>query len=359
MKEYEDKIKYIYIGIYTFLFICCFISQEVYGVMSKFSSTITFVSLGILLLTVIKIKDFDFGIVIVGCLVTAFNLIYIHSNKGAFFTAANLLIMLYISGKIEFSKKQKQIMYGSGALLLLFWYAKVRWDYNFNMAGLVFMITAISSIMFFELLKDKYPYLKFVQVISYFTGLLFCTLYHSRCAMMGMLIFGIIYMTSRLIMVNKYLKYLIVFASTVGAVLFTVLYVRLSHTGFNITILYKDVLSGRQLIWEELWGELLKNPITGVGSAYKLKSFFIFEVHNGLFDILAVHGFVVFACVLYLLIKKLLLVFKNIKDTNQSRIAIAGIFAILFTSFFENFFIVSPYLLFIFLLMNSTDKIDN
>lgn len=352
MKRYAEKINIIFVAVYVLLFLGCFISQDVYSVVARFASLITFVVL-FLLATLVYVKiDYEIIIVIGGIIVAGMNLILIHSNKGAFFTAADLLLMLYVSGKISFNKKNMLYMSGIGSVILLFWYATVRWDYNFNMAGLVFMVTTISCLIFFELLKEKYGYLKYVQALSYLAGLLFCTLYHSRCAMMGLIIFGIIYMATPIILNNKWLKGVMVFVSTLGAILFTVLYVAISRTGINITILYKDILSGRQLIWDELWQALIKQPITGIGSSYQLKSFFIFEVHNGLFDILAVHGIIVFSCAIVLLVKKLFCFLNSVKLGNMGRIAVAGVFSILFTSFFENFFIVSPYLLVLFFLMN-------
>ena len=85
----------------------------------------------------------------------------------------------------------------------------------------------------------------------------------------------------------------------------------------------------------------------------------MFEVHNGLFDILVVHGILVFCCVLYLLLKRLsecLLGFSVCSRDdmwyNYRRICVAAVFAILFTSFFENFFINSPYMLLLMVLMS-------
>lgn len=352
MKKYSEKINWIFVIVYIALFLGCFISQDIYSVVARFASLITFVILCLLFASVYKGVDRDMIIVLSGIAITGFNLFYIHSNKGAFFTAADLLLMLYVSGKIIIDKRQMLLMSGIGSIILLFWYSTVRWDYNFNMAGLVFMITTISCLIFFELLKEKYKYLKYIQILSYLAGLLFCTLYHSRCAMMGLVIFGIIYICVPLILKYNWLKNLLIFLSTMGAVLFTVLYVALSKTGFNITFLYKDILSGRQDIWYELWQALLSRPLTGIGSSYQLKSFFIFEVHNGLFDILAVHGVLVFCCVMYMLVKRLNYFLKIVKSDNMGRLAVAGTFAILFTSFFENFFIVSPYLLVFMFCMN-------
>ena len=356
MKKYADKINIIFVIVYVALFAGCFIMQDVYSVVAKFASLITFLLLALIAFVKFEKIDSELVLVVAGCFVAGINLLIIHSNKGAFFTAADLLLMLYVTGRIQFKKKHKLIMAGAGSFILLFWYATVRWDYNFNMAGLVFMITTISCMLFFELLKDKYYYLKYMQILIFIVGVLFCTLYHSRCAMMGLIIFGIIYLAEPFILKHSWMKYLLIILSTVGAVLFTLLYVGIAKTGWNLTFLYKDILSGRQLIWDELWQALLKQPFTGIGSSYELKSFFIFEVHNGLFDILAVHGVLVFAVTIVLLIKKLNMYLNTKAESNEYRIAVASVFAILFTSFFENFFIVSPYLLVVMMLMNNQEE---
>ena len=89
-------------------------------------------------------------------------------------------------------------------------------------------------------------------------------------------------------------------------------------------------------------------PLTGIGSSYKINVDWMggmFEVHNGLLDILIVHGAVVFAITIFMLVKRLLSLREKAGSDPVARSATAAVFAILAASFMENFFIVPPFLL--------------
>ena len=362
----------ILLAVLTLQFAGCFLSQRLNGVAARFTSLMSFFALGVLCLAQADIahrkmaflKDKEVWIAGIGSAAALLNLFLIGSNKGAFLTAADVLLMLYASGFWKIRKADLLYASGLGSALLIWWYGNVKWDYNFNMVGMVYITICVLGLVFLELLREKIWYAGAVQVLLYVTCVLFCMLYHARCAMMGLIVFGVLYLLADLVYRSKVLSALLVFGGTAGSLIFTLLYMLMGQLGLNIRILYKDVLSGRQDIWAELWQAFLKQPLTGIGSSYELKSFFIFEVHNGLLDILAVHGIFVFACVAYLLCKRLwgfLSLGGNALDPtgekppvlsrNLNRIRLAGVFAILFTSFFENFFIVSPYLLVVMILI--------
>ena len=191
----------------------------------------------------------------------------------------------------------------------------------------------------------------FIQGIVFLTGFILSMLYHSRTAMFGMAVFAIVYLLYNFMSTQKSLFRFLFLLALPGAVLFTALYIRLASVFGNMTLLYKDVFSGRQEIWRELWGAFFRSPIAGIGSAYKLKSFEIFEVHNGMFDILVVHGVIVFILVTVMLWRAFERVYKEIsvrdrdlhKTDQTGRTALAAAFAMMFTSYFENFFTVPPY----------------
>jgi O-antigen ligase len=298
-------------------------------------------------------RDVELIGITIAAVIAMLNLIVIESNKGAFLTAVNLLLVIYLSDKVSFSEKEKMILSGCGAAFLGIWFCDVKWDYNFNMVGLVFMVIGILSLLFLEILREKFElgYLIYVEIMLYVTITLYTILYHSRCAMVGLLLFGLFVIAGKKIGTSKVFFRCLTLLATVGSILFTVLYVYLGSISFNLKFLYKDLLSGREDIWRDLWEVFLKSPVTGIGSSYKMRNFFIFEVHNGLFDILVVHGILVFIVALLFLLKRLFQFQTRFVNTNQMCITMAGFFAMLFTSFFENYFIVSPYLMVFFVLL--------
>lgn len=351
-----------FIVLWAVLFAGCFLSQDIYAVVARYASLGASAGLAALFFTHVNPaecfckKNTEFFLMVAADVLTLVNLFVIGSNKGALLTVVNLLLVIYLADKVRFTDRQTQILAGCAAFFLLPWFAFVKWEYNFNMAGLVFLVITILGILFLELLREKCGlfYLKWIQLLLYLTGMLYTILYHSRCAMMGMIAFGVFLFGGKFLQKRKSFRRIIIIAATAGSILFTVFYVWLGTLPVEITFLYKSILSGREEIWAELWQALFKQPFTGIGSSYRMKSFFIFEVHNGLFDILAVHGIVIFFLVLVLLIRKMWMLTENMKGTAVERIAFAGMISMLFTSFFENFFIVPPYLLVFFLLLTKS-----
>ncbi len=189
------------------------------------------------------------------------------------------------------------------------------------------------------------------EIISY---------YLSRCALIGALVFTVLILIPRKFWTHRAGKVfygIMTLGLTVGTVLFSLLLVWLGSMRdiLNVKILYKDFFSGREEVWGELWGEYLRHPITGMGSSYKLHVVDLegtFEVHNGLLDILFVHGSIVFIVVLCFLIPLLLRQREQMAADAVSQFAMAGVFAMLATSFFENYFIVPPFMLLFMLLFS-------
>lgn len=378
MKKFKSISKYIFLITIIIQFAGCFLLQSVNEVFSRFTSLMSFFVLGLLCLAKLidntekpNIKDlitkafhdWEFCLVIVGMIIAALNLFIINSNKGAFLTAADVLMAFYVSDDFFLEKKKISAICFSASMLLIWWYCTVRWEYNFNTVGIIFMITAIMTLILLEALWEDYAqlyYLKYVQLILYITATLLCLLYHARCVLIGMLEFGVLFLLLPFIARKSLFRGVLVACVTAGSLLFSNLYILLAKTGVNITILYKNIISGRQKIWGELWENFVKMPLTGIGSSYEMKNFFIFEVHNGFLDILIVHGIFVFACVFVLAVRRLLKALRVFGEMDRSafkkgytakRMALAGVFAVLFTSFFENFFINSPYLLMMLMFM--------
>ena len=379
-KAETKKTNLIFLVILTLQTLGMFLYDEIHSVIAPLTSLMTFGCFGCMLIERLyrayKNKDkaafgtgwHELWIVVAGSVVALINLFAIGSNKGAFLTAADLLLMCLLVREFSLSAKQKFYVCALYCALLIWWYCTVRWYFNFNMTGFVFMLTAVFSILLMEVVKKKhagFEWLSFIQVIQFIVAFLLCLLYHSRCVMAGGLAFGMLYLLIPYIASKRVLREILILGATVGSIIFTMLYILLDKLDLNVTFLYKDILSGRQDIWKELWEAFLQSPITGIGSSYVMKSFFMFEVHNGLFDILVVHGILVFCCVLYLLLKRLsecLLGFSVCSRDdmwyNYRRICVAAVFAILFTSFFENFFINSPYMLLLMVLMSGIRDVN-
>ncbi len=352
MQEAVRKKNGIIVSVlFVWLVISSFLSQEFYAHATRYATLLIFLCFGVLFFGNVRWKEewhgrgHELPVLIGAVALTGINLILLKSNKGAFFTASDLLLALFLAPKISLSDRVRRFLAGAGSVLMIWWYALVRWEYNFNMAGLIFLTLMIFGELFLEYVKNdlEFAYLKIVQILLFLTTLLFTICYHARSAMVCTILFALVwFLLPRL--TGKKAYALLIGASTFGSLLFTGIYALLARSGRELTFLYKDIYSGRQDIWAELWTAFFSKPLTGIGSSYEMKSFFIFEVHNGLLDILVVHGILVFAGVMFLLLRRL-------TETGrvgyawypEKRIAAAGVYCYLFASFFENCFITAPY----------------
>ena len=345
-------------AMFSLLVAISFINETLYEKAGRYSSLLMFIVLCVLVAAHLEEiwnnRDIRFIIVVLTGIIAMTNLILIHSNKGAVLIPSDLVLIALLASYISLSQAAAAYMAVVGSVLTIIWYIDVRWTYNFNMAGLTFMLFMIMGVIFLEFLKEnpKYDYLLYLQILMYVTAFIYATLYHSRSAMIGIAAFGIFSLCGPLIRKSKLLFTLILIITTGGSVAFTVLYLILAGKGINISFLYKDLLSGRQQIWKELWGAFFEHPLTGIGSSYVLESFDIFEVHNGFFDILTVHGMIVFALVFIMILSAVNEAWLMLRDSgsgkNYSTLALAAVFAMFTASFFENFFITPPYSAFFF-----------
>ena len=160
---------------------------------------------------------------------------------------------------------------------------------------------------------------------------------------------------------NRVFYVLVTLGTTIGAVLFSLLYICLGamKDTFRIRIFYKDIISGREEVWSVLWSAFLKQPVTGIGSSYDIQLDWLngmFEVHNGLLDILVVHGTAVFAVTIVLMVKRFLELHEFSVSSPLNKCAMAGVFAMMMPAFMENYIIVPPYSLILLILIGMVRK---
>ena len=363
LNEKTGKNEYALLILFLILIPGSFAVRNVYEAIAPFGTLIMFfgliiiyfMSTGLTLKPVVK-KDFVTLAGIAAVIIAPVNLLILSSSLGAMLIIFDLVLLLtlVIRRSISLSGRMKRILSFLTAALMLLWYPVIRWDFGFNMVGLVFLILLIFGEIIMEYVKNdlELPYLKYVEILFFFTSILLAICYQARSAALSMAVFGIAFLLIPIITEKKPLQYIWILLFTLGSIAFTLILPRIGETGWNLRILYKDTLSGRELIWGELWSEFLKKPLTGIGSSYQMKSFFMFEVHNGLFDILTVHGILVFICIFCLLFKALKSLYsRDLIFCGDKRFAVSGIYALLFASFFENCFIVTPYSLVFFILL--------
>ncbi len=309
------------------------------------------------------LKDPVFYLMIGTDVIAVVNTVLAHSGYGAILTAADFLLICYLAGKVAFDDKQTIILSAFLAFFFFYWTIDVKGyfkGYNTNYGGLVLITGFIFLMILMERIRlylkakgGKFAtvgiYAWYVFMLAFlFVGYKIIAWYRSRCALIGYLVVVVMMLIPRKWWKSRVLYFLASVGSTAGAVLVSGIYVWLAliRDRFQLQIFYKDILSGREELWQELWEAYLRQPMIGIGTRYQVQVDFmegLFEVHNGFLDLLMVHGLVVFIVACVFCIYRMLRFRPIVAEDSVAKFAFAAMLAMLVTSFFENFMIVPPY----------------
>lgn len=361
--QLRQRLNWIPIVIMMIFFGGTWIFPFFYHVTERYNSLIIFVCFAVLFFINIdwiqRLKSRDALLIgmTAALLIAALNLFIIGSNKGCILILADFLLLLYITPYIKLSDIQYRTlevfflaMYG------VWFFHDMEFSYNTNTGATytVFsLFAALILLRYFSLKKEILGY--FIVLALLRTGTL--VLWHlARGAFSALFFFACFYMLFLLFDPAKHRRaYAFISCFAVfGSLLFVWAYVSLSKTGYNarMPLFYKNVFSGREQIWTEVWNMLEKQPLLGIGSGYELSSFFEYNMHNAMYDILIVHGFVVFAIAAFVIIERLLGMREHIRRNPFALIAGAAVFAIFFESFIDMDLMwadYSPILFFLFI----------
>ena len=105
------------------------------------------------------------------------------------------------------------------------------------------------------------------------------------------------------------------------------------HLFIILPIFYKNIFSGRENIWYEFFTYFAKKPLTGIGTNLTIQSFVEFNVHNAMYDILVIHGLVVFVMTMGILFKR----FLSFREKAASNKLVMLALCVLISVFFESY----------------------
>ena len=375
-----DIINSVLLTMLFLFYTLTFFVPKFYGVTEDYVGVFVFCVLGLLAIVnvnpikKIKEKDIEFIVLALLAVITGVNILVVNSGYGCFFVAVNFAVIWYLSGVINFKKWQIYLFSGMYVAMLLYWFSSVyTWmfaDYsnfamNTNTAATFTVFSMLCAFVLFELLYKNHKIAGLFMTIA----LVKCfqlSLYHrSRGAfiMLGMF-FVLRFIVPKKWWEIKSLFYILCVIATFGSLLFVAFYIWLGTTGvnFQMPFFYKNIFSGREAIWLEFWNLFKAKPLTGIGTNVTITSFFEFNVHNAMYNILVIHGVLVFAGTIFLMYRRLCINRLNISKRPVALCAMAAVFAVCIESFFDVDLIWANYSLNIFFLlltMNSADKMDN
>lgn len=330
-----------------------FMVPKFYGLTEDYVGVFVFIMLVFLALINVnpiseaKSLNIDFLITVALIIVTGVNLMIVKSGLGAFFVAADFAAIWYLSGKINLKKWQLYTISGAYLLLMLYWffyaYGWMFADYryyamNTNTASTFTMFSLLCLFILLEMLYEKYKIVGLFMVIVCVKAFQI-TLYHRG---RGSFIMLALFLLFRYVIPKKWWKnkkffWGMAIFSTFGSLLFVAFYVFLGTTGvnFRLPFFYKDLFSGREAIWLEFWNLFKAKPLTGIGTNVTIESFFEFNVHNAMYNILVIHGLVVFLLTIALIFRRLKKYRESFMNSYVCMSALFAVFAVFIESFFD------------------------
>lgn len=353
-KKFHQIIDWCVIIIFLLFILTTMTTLSLWEKYTYIAPPIIFIALCIFFLNHVSIKnclqtkEYEFFLMCGGIILSAFNIILIQSNIGAFFTVANFLLILYLANKAYFNKFQLSVIAFASSIVLFYWFFISKESYgniasNPNGASLVIFTNFCVFVSFFVYYLHTYQLPQFFFPIAIF--LILCIItgrilsFHCR----GVLLAIIAWTGTYYILPKK--KYTIPFI--IGAsLLMPVIYVLLWKSGVVDGVMFfgKRVASGRDIIWYEFFKVFIRHPITGIGSNFDamLPDLYLKEVHHALLDLLFVHGIPVFLIILYLMYKRISEIF-TVSSMPLKAVCIASVYGLIASGSFENHYIVSPY----------------
>ncbi len=389
----REVINIAVLAVMFIIYALTFIIAKFYDITYPYAGVINFCLLTVLLfnnvsiLTALKNRDADFCILVALVLVTAVNLVIVDSGKGAFFVPVNFLLIWYMSDKMYISQKTIKMFAAVYMAYLLFYlfiaYPRLfttfeNYKYNTNTAATFTIYTMLCAFMLLEILTDKTAdrvnpdaleenslvlLIGLFKVMILLKGFQLSLWHRARGAFIMLILFMLFkYCVPKKWWRSKVLYGLLCILATIGSLAFVGLYVYIGETGanFKLPFFYKEVFSGREAIWHELFDLLVHNEkpytlFTGIGTNFELTSFFEKNVHNAMYNFVVIHGIVVFAGILYFIYKRLWKVRGRIADNRVAMTAMCALMAVFFESYLDVDLIWADYalnLIFLLIMIN-------
>lgn len=332
-----------------------FIIPKFYGVTDRYVGVFVFLIECILfvinvdVIADIKNKNRDIFILFALLVITFINLLIVKSGFGAFFIAANFILIMYLSKYIKLEEKDINLTLYLYLGYFLIWlicaypgfFADYRYyAYNTNTAATFITYTFLVVYMLLERIADKYKWVN-VAIVILFVRIIRLAMWHRA---RGAIIMISVFLLLKCIVMKYAVKSKIIYAlmvtiATIGSLVFVMFYTLIGRTGVNMRIpfFYKDMFSGRQDIWYELFQHFVKSPLTGTGTNFEIESFMEFNVHNAMYNLLVIYGIIVFAGIMYFVYKRMF-EFRMICNSGsaKSKYALTAL-SVLFAVFMESF----------------------
>ena len=349
----RDLVNIIVLALLFTGYALTFLVPKFYGKTDAYVGVFVFCMLLVLLfvngrpLERIKNREWDLFLLLAALLLCGINILIVDSGKGAFFVLADFLLIFYLSYKITLRRKQVMWICGAYFALLFVWFLFVYplmfaeygfYGYNTNTAATFTIYTLLLAFVFVQGMKEKIAAAGFFAVLLIVKGVQLALYHRARGAF---IMLGVFLLFAYILPAKWWLKKgvfrCIYLLETLGSLLFVAAYTVLGTSGVNfyLPFFYKELFSGREAIWKEFFELFAQKPLTGIGTNVTISSFFEFNVHNAMFNILVVYGAVTFILTLVLIYMRLEKMREKALRNRLSYLALCIVTAVFFESFFD------------------------
>ena len=179
-----------------------------YQAVAPYGTVISSIGLAVALFCYVDVKEMlrdpAFLLMCAADVIALINLFLVGSGKGAILTAADFLLILYLSNKIELSNKQVIISMCYIGFFFIYWTVDVKGyfkGYNTNYGGLILISGFVFAIYAFEYLRyylvrikgvKNAKWLILITLFFFAWGYNIIAWYRSRCALLGLIAFAIL-----------------------------------------------------------------------------------------------------------------------------------------------------------------------
>lgn len=342
----------LFVCLFTFYTLTFFVPRF-YGLTEKYVGVFVFIVLAVIFAVNInpfaklKEKDIDLAALILLLLLTGINIIAVKSGYGCFFVMADFALAWYLSSRIKLHKWQFDLFGMMYVAMLIYWFFAVyTWmfaDYtsfamNTNTAATFTMFSMLCAFVFFDHLYEHHVIAGFLITVALVKCFQIALYHRSRGAFIMLGVFFILrFLVPKKLWAKKWFFNMMCIIATFGSLAFVAFYIWLGTTGvnFRMPFFYKNIFSGREAIWLEFWNYFKQKPLTGIGTNVTITSFFEFNVHNAMYNIVVIHGLLVFALMMFIIFRRLFAVREGIGSGRVVLCAVAAVFAVFIESFFD------------------------
>ncbi len=346
-----------------------FFVPKFYGLTEKYVGLFMFVILALLAavnidpVKKIRAKDPDIIALILIVILTGVNILIVDSGFGCFFVMVNFALVFVLSSQMEFKRWQFVLFGALYTAMIIYWFAGVyTWmfaDYtsfamNTNTAATFTVFSMLFVFVFFDHLYERHIAFGLLITIALVKCFQIAMYHRSRGAFVMLGAFVLLrFLVPKKLWGKKGFYLTVIILSTLGSLAFVGLYVWLGKSGvnFRMPFFYKNIFSGREQIWLEFWNLFTHRMLTGIGTNVTITSFFEFNVHNAMYNILVIHGVPVFILTLFIMFRTFMRNMPHLCDDRVRRCAMAAVFAVCIESFFDVDLIWTNYSLNVFLLL--------